>query len=358
VLLDRHIISRMSSTSGEHPMVLELFSRNARAIIAVVAGFLLLTLSHSLIAPLGLIAGTAGVGMIVASTSAELFSYLQRGLGFSVLSVPPISSRGASPNEDMIARITSVEKRIVDLQNNQNPETQVSTGLLSDSEKDDIKERIFNHVIQADVKEYLFAISKKFVEEHMHTSAELLRHRYTGIVSALEQEILNLGRRANVNLVMGVAITLIGLIILGYFVLYAAHPIFSDRFEALIYFGTRLTLVVFIEVFAYFFLRLYRYSLFEIKYFQNESTNARFRIIALEACIQNGSKTVVERICMELAKTERNFILKKGETTLSLRQDEIELINDNNVSKLIERIMNSPRHAAPARPSADTDAAA
>jgi hypothetical protein len=98
---------------------------------------------------------------------------------------------------------------------------------------------------------------------------------------------------------------------------------------------------VFIEVFAYFFLRLYRYSIFEIKYFQNEITNARFKIIALEACSREGTKTTLDKMCLELVKTERNFVLKKGETTISLRRDEIEQMDDSSVAKLIENILNS-----------------
>lgn len=140
---------------------------------------------------------------------------------------------------------------------------------------------------------------------------------------------------------MGSTITIVGLMALSYFVFYAVHPPPAEVTETTIYFGTRLTLVVFIEVFAYFFLRLYRYSLFEIKYFQNEITNARFKIVALEACSREGSKATLDKMCMELVKTERNFVLKKGETTLSLRRDEIEQMSDSSVAKLIERILIS-----------------
>lgn len=141
---------------------------------------------------------------------------------------------------------------------------------------------------------------------------------YDGSIFSLEREISNLGRRANLNLVMGTVVTALRLSLLAYFVLYAnqlSAP--DDRLDIAIYFGTRLTLVLFIEVFAYFFLRLYRYCLFEIKYFQNEVTNARFKIVALESCLHDGSKQMIDMLCMELVKTERNFILKKGETIAS-----------------------------------------
>jgi hypothetical protein len=42
---------------------------------------------------------------------------------------------------------------------------------------------------------------------------------------------------------------------------------------------------------------------------------------------------------MEFVKTERNFVLEKGETTLSLRRDESEQMSDSSVAKLLERIL-------------------
>jgi hypothetical protein len=77
------------------------------------------------------------------------------------------------------------------------------------------------------------------------------------VIGSLDRQILDLGRRANLNLVMGSTITIVGLMVLSYFVFYAVHPLSEEVTEATIYFGTRLTLVMFIEVFAYFFLRLY-----------------------------------------------------------------------------------------------------
>jgi hypothetical protein len=71
---------------------------------------------------------------------------------------------------------------------------------------------------------------------------------------------------------------------------------------------TRISLVAFIEIFAYFFLRLYRYSIFEIKYFQNETTNAEFRVVALEAALLTEDKEIIKKICADMSKTERNFI--------------------------------------------------
>jgi|SRR5271166_3052622 len=158
----------------------------------------------------------------------------------------------------------------------------------------------------------------------------------------LGEEVSALGSRANINLIIGNAISVIGLGVLGYFVFTIPKEILEPgkALEFGGYFATRLSLVAFIEVFAYFFLRLYRYSIFEIKYFQNEITNAEFRVMALEAALLGGDKDAVKKISGDMSKTERNFILKRGETTLSLRSEEIEQINDKTIVGILERIFD------------------
>jgi hypothetical protein len=194
---------------------------------------------------------------------------------------------------------------------------------------------------QAEVKDAIAELSARLIDKRQL----YLRQLYDAIIKSLNDQIAELGRRANVNLAMGGAITTIWLSILGYFV-YTVHLAPLETTASLIYIGKRLTLVVFIEVFAYFFLRLYRYSIFEIKYFQNEITNARFKIVALEVCHHDGSKSTFDKMCIELVKTERNFILKKGETTLSLRRDEIEQMTDATIAKIAEQFLSSRDSAA------------
>jgi hypothetical protein len=218
----------------------------------------------------------------------------------------------------------------------------LSTRIFSPSEKEELKKAVIERLHQREMKAALLEVEEKILRDQQRAAVAGLRSLYEGLIFSLEREILNLGRRANLNLVMGTGVTVLGLSLLAYFVFYAMHPSSSETLDIAIYFGTRLTLVVFIEVFAYFFLRLYRYSIFEIKYFQNELTNARFKIVGLEACLHDGTKQTVDKICMELAKTERNFILKKGETTLSLRRDELEQPTDSTMAKLIERILKRP----------------
>ncbi|MBN7139012.1 hypothetical protein A7A76_07875 [Lysobacter enzymogenes] len=81
--------------------------------------------------------------------------------------------------------------------------------------------------------------------------------------------------------------------------------------------------MIMIEVFAYFFLRLYKQSIEEIKYYQNELTNVEFKWAAVTMAKQAGGEPVLLSIIDNLVKTERNFILEKGESTVGLEKERI-----------------------------------
>jgi hypothetical protein len=98
----------------------------------------------------------------------------------------------------------------------------------------------------------------------------------------LQSEILALGRRANLNLIIGVITTLLAVGVLVYMVL-IARTNFDSFTDLSSHYVPRITTVIFIEVFSFFFLRLYKSSLMEIKYYQNELTTLAAQQVALEA---------------------------------------------------------------------------
>ena len=135
----------------------------------------------------------------------------------------------------------------------------------------------------------------------------------------LNGEITALGRRGNLNLGLGIITTVAGLGLLGYFVIRTASE--AEQASAFaIHFIPRVSLVLFVEIFAYFFLKLYKSTLLEIKYFQNEMTNIEAKYTGLRTAFQIKNPKVAELVIRELASTERNYLLKKGETTVQLEQ--------------------------------------
>lgn len=100
---------------------------------------------------------------------------------------------------------------------------------------------------------------------------------FATVQERLSVELQNLGRRSNINLIVGVLITVTATGVLVYMVT-RPHPDFTSTASVLSYYIPRVTTIALIETFAYFFLGLYKSNLAEIKYYQNERTT----ITALE----------------------------------------------------------------------------
>lgn len=152
-------------------------------------------------------------------------------------------------------------------------------------------------------------------------------------VDRLKREISDLRLRSNINLLIGMLITAGGLWLLWSTVTMLDT---SDLLKVLASEGNesnvkffknlilpvipRVLLVVFVEVFAYFFLRLYRNGLSEIKYFQNELTNIEAKLTAAEFAFVTKNDEALKFAIECLSKTERNFVLEKGQTTVELER--------------------------------------
>lgn len=150
---------------------------------------------------------------------------------------------------------------------------------------------------------------------------ESLDERLQSTRNRLGREIQDLAKRGNLNLILGILTTLGGLSVLGYAVFNL--PATLDASELLSYFVPRVSLVILIEVFAYFFLRLYKQSLAEIKYFQNELTNVESKQLALHIALRSDDTALRSKVVEELAGTERNLILTKDQTTVELERERI-----------------------------------
>lgn len=133
--------------------------------------------------------------------------------------------------------------------------------------------------------------------------------------------------------------TLIGIIILGISIIQKNS--FSTTLDLLSHYIPRLSTVILIEIFAFFFLNLYRKNLDEIKYFQNELSNLSFKISSLKSALILEDKDCASKIIGEFSKVERNFILKKDETTEKLEIDKIEHQNSSNMLEKFSNIIAS-----------------
>lgn len=164
-----------------------------------------------------------------------------------------------------------------------------------------------------------------------------LHKLHTDMVLRLESEIDRLNRRGGVNLAIGTTIALTGILSLAYF-LYSA-PAIADGLGFFIHHLPKLSFVIVVELFAYFFLRLYKNGFDEIKYFQNEITNIEMKVMSLKYVQEFKSEEMIKELAMHLMKTERNFILEKGQTTVSIEKDRLQNLSDSKLTNMISEII-------------------
>ena len=85
-----------------------------------------------------------------------------------------------------------------------------------------------------------------------------------------------------------------------------------DLSQFFMQFFPRFSLVTIIELFSYFFLRLYKQAIDEIKYFQNEITNIDLKMLAA-SITQKLCPNDPSVIIAALSSTERNFLVPKDQ---------------------------------------------
>ena len=156
------------------------------------------------------------------------------------------------------------------------------------------------------------------------------------IEERLLSEMKAVGKRSNLNLIIGSVVALIGWGLLLWFV-FDVHDNKLEGWKLLNAFLPRLSIIIIIEMFSYFFLKLYRESMDRIRYYQNELTNIETKKTAiLVACMVENDNEHKKSLIENLISVERNIFLKKGETTIELEKIRMDNSFGNNVLKYIK----------------------
>lgn len=161
--------------------------------------------------------------------------------------------------------------------------------------------------------------------------ANEIKHTFLSSENRITRELFGQKVRSNWNLAIGSTISVIALIVLGVFI-NSENFNDSDYLKVLVHFLPRLSLVLFIEIFALFFLRLYKLELLSMKYYHNELTNIESKKIATIISVRHCEKDKIWETVNCLLKVERNIVLRKKDTTLELETQKLE--NEHNKSVL------------------------
>jgi len=139
-------------------------------------------------------------------------------------------------------------------------------------------------------------------------------------------EIEDLANRANVNLYIGIVFSVIGIVIIGVSAFQDSVSVTApsksgvslDTVSLIRAYGMKIAVGVFLQIIAFFFLRLYRSSLVDIKYYQNELTNLEGKHQAVVLASTSDDPELLHTVVVNLGNTERNRILDKGQGSIGL----------------------------------------
>lgn len=263
----------------------------------------------------GAISLAFGIGFI-------LFRYLQNG-SFIKFSESDISNQNLrSEIQDLRFELIKLRKKSGETAEYENISKTINNAIDSTITEDFIKSKIDS-----------FYSDKAILE----TKRKDILNEFENLGYRINGELTRLRKSANLNLVIGTLITICAIFALG-FEVFNNEIEFSNTTKLLSHYIPRLSIIVFVEIFAFFFLKLYKATLSDIKYFNNEKTNIDFKIISLKAALNIGDDKVIQIMLEELIKTERNFKLSKDESTVELEKAKNETNNNQILVQLLEKL--------------------
>lgn len=63
------------------------------------------------------------------------------------------------------------------------------------------------------------------------------------------------------------------------------------------------------------------------------------KVMSLKYVQEFKSEDMIKELAMHLMKTERNFILEKGQTTVSIEKDRLQNLSDSKLTNIISEII-------------------
>lgn len=97
----------------------------------------------------------------------------------------------------------------------------------------------------------------------------------------------------------------------------------------------RFAVAILLQFVGFFFLRLYVANELDLKHNRNELTNLEVKMMALQLAVKFGDASIKKEIVRVLAKTERNFVLKKNEKIISADN----LTEYNDLKAVLEQVL-------------------
>ncbi|NUF78440.1 hypothetical protein GY065_05810 [Snodgrassella sp. ESL0323] len=151
------------------------------------------------------------------------------------------------------------------------------------------------------------------------------------IEKSLKEQISRLQKTSLINLYMGTTLTCCSLVFLFGSVnnstlennLYSNETPLDYISYILVFFLPKISLTIFIQLFAFFFLRLYKSNLNDIKYYQNELVTFYYKKTSIQMAYISKNEKSIELLIAELSKIEKSTLIPKGYTSTEIENEKL-----------------------------------
>lgn len=299
---------------------------NQVAVATAVAGLISVSLTQKFLENLGSMADdisyyfsnspftAIAVVILIFATTASVVSFIYSKRLFELKSEK--SFYDGKPDRSI--EINYLEKEISTLRN------KLTNYIKSGAEVAPLSDEKLNEAKQAAIQVVIESISSETAREiRAKAHAEAIDSLESKSLARLSDLSVVLGSRANLTLVMGVVFCSLGLVAI-YTSFFLSPPeqnasASTAWVDIVRSYTPRFTMVILIELIGFFFLKLYKSTLSDIRYTQNEMTNIEMHLIALHAA-NTLSAEHTELVLKSFLSTERNSVIDKGQTTVEIEQ--------------------------------------
>lgn len=202
-----------------------------------------------------------------------------------------------------------------------------------------IKETISEELKAQMTDEFIARIRNEYGDEIVKQgNINKINEELNSLERNISMYIDKLGRGSSINLVIGASTTITAVVILSYFV-FEKQVDYTNTTDVLAHYIPRISIAIFVEIFSFFFLNLYKANLSDIKYFENERTNLNSKKLALKFAYIIDDKDSITSILFEFARTERNLRFLRDENNVNFEKLKTEGDDTSDIISIVKSII-------------------
>ncbi|WP_375587497.1 hypothetical protein [Flagellimonas aurea] len=252
------------------------------------------------------------IGTGLAAMSSVILRYLNSSKEFSKIFKKEI--------EDLKEK----QVELNDLKKRKSLENLIKTS-ITDKEKEAYLLQLYENQINKRIQEIDDKLKQEYENINNPETYRLneLKNNFNLIRKRLLNEIASLSKRANLNLTVGILSSIIAIGFLFYSGVYTNLDFDEKWFNFITYFIPKLSLLLFLGTFSFYFLNLYKSNLGVIQSYQSELNSVDFKIVSIVTIILSADEnreSNLKELISQISLSQWNGVLKSGETTVELQK--------------------------------------